>query len=97
MSRKKTRHSAKDGKFVSKEFAESNPDEVVEVTNHDNRTELELTTVLSKYIQYIRAVEGSDYILDIDERKLSGIGFTDEEWSTLTEIATAGQSKTGEN
>lgn len=96
MSKKKTRHSAKDGKFVSKEFAEANPEKVVEVTNHDHRTELELTTVLSKYIQYIRAVEGSDYILEHNaEREI--IEFTDEEWSILTDIATAGQSKTGEN
>lgn len=41
MSKKKTRHSAKDGKFVSKEFAEANPEQVVEVTNHDHKEELE--------------------------------------------------------
>lgn len=93
MKKKKTRHSAKDGKFVSKEFAESNPYEVVEVTNHDHKTELELTTVLSKYIQYIRAVEGSDYILDIDERAMTDIEFTDKEWTVLTEIATQSSSR----
>lgn len=41
MSKKKTRHSAKDGKFVSKEFAAANPEKVVEVTNHDHKEELE--------------------------------------------------------
>jgi len=36
----KTYHSAKTGKFVSKEFAEANPDTTVELTNVNLRKEL---------------------------------------------------------
>jgi len=36
----KTFHSAKTGKFVSKEFAEANPDTTVELTNVNLRKEL---------------------------------------------------------
>lgn len=46
-----------------------------------------LATVLSKYIQYIRDVEGTDYILIHDERYASDVKFTDEEWQLLTEAA----------
>jgi len=46
-----------------------------------------LSSVLSKYIQYIKEVEGSDYILIHDERHSSEVKFTDEEWQLLTELA----------
>jgi hypothetical protein len=46
-----------------------------------------LAAVLSKYIQYIRDVEGTDYILIHDERYVSDVKFTDEEWKLLTEVA----------
>lgn len=46
-----------------------------------------LAAVLSKYIQYIRDVEGTDYILIHDERYASDVKFTDEEWQLLTEVA----------
>ncbi len=36
-----------------------------------------LASVISKYIQYIRDVEGVDYILDIDNRHMTDIKFTD--------------------
>jgi hypothetical protein len=44
-------------------------------------------TVLSKYIQYIRNIEGVDYVLDLDQRGISEVKFTDEEWAILTEAA----------
>lgn len=46
-----------------------------------------LFSVLSKYIQYIKEVEGTDYILIHDERHISNVKFTDEEWQLLTEVA----------
>lgn len=46
-----------------------------------------LAAVLSKYIKYIREVEGADYILDLDERQMTDVQFTDEEWAILTEAA----------
>jgi hypothetical protein len=49
-----------------------------------------LAAVLSKYIQYIREVEGADYILDLDERRMTDVQFTDEEWAILTEAAKNG-------
>jgi hypothetical protein len=47
-----------------------------------------LYAVLSKYIQYIKDVEGTDYILIHDERYMSDVKFTDDEWKILTDIAT---------
>lgn len=56
--------------------------------NHeDNNANTLLAIVLSKYIQYIRDVEGTDYILIHDERYASDVKFTDEEWQLLTEAA----------
>ena len=52
-----------------------------------NNTNAVLATVLSKYIQYIRDVEGADYILTHDERYASDVKFTDEEWQLLAEVA----------
>ena len=49
-----------------------------------------LAAALSKYIQYIREVEGADYILDLDERSMTDVQFTDEEWAILTEAAKNG-------
>lgn len=46
-----------------------------------------LITVLSKYIQYIRDIEGVDYVLDLDQRRYADVKFTDEEWAILTEAA----------
>jgi hypothetical protein len=46
-----------------------------------------LITVLSKYIQYIRDIEGVDYVLDLDQRRYTDVKFTDEEWAILTEAA----------
>ena len=52
-----------------------------------NNANAVLAAVLSKYIQYIRDVEGTDYILIHDERYASDVKFTDEEWQLLTEVA----------
>lgn len=49
-----------------------------------------LAAVLSKYIQYVRDIEGSDFILIHDERHMSNVQFTDEEWAILTEAAKNG-------
>lgn len=46
-----------------------------------------LAEVLSKYIKYIRDVDGTDYILVHDERYASGVKFTDEQWQLLTDVA----------
>ncbi len=54
-----------------------------------NITNPVLYAVLSKYIQYIKDVEGTDYILIHDERYMSDVKFTDAEWKILTDMATA--------
>lgn len=46
-----------------------------------------LAEVLSKYIKYIRDVDGTDYILVHDERYASDVKFTDEQWQLLTDVA----------
>jgi hypothetical protein len=58
-------------------------------TNHENGNDANrlLAAVLSKYIQYIKDVEGTDYILIHDNRYASNVEFTDEEWQLLTEVA----------
>ena len=57
--------------------------------SHENGNDANrlLATVLSKYIQYIRDVEGTDYILIHNNRYASDVKFTDEEWNLLTEVA----------
>lgn len=46
-----------------------------------------LSKVFAKYIQYIKDVEGGDYILTHSERHASSVVFTDEEWELLTTVA----------
>jgi len=58
-------------------------------SQHSNNAVL-AAAALSKYIQYIREVEGADYILDLDERSMTDVQFTDEEWAILTEAAKNG-------
>jgi len=43
--------------------------------------------LLKKYIQYIKDVEGSDYIEPHDCRAESNVNFTKDEWKRLQEIA----------
>lgn len=43
--------------------------------------------LLSKYINYIREVEGVDYVLDLDQRGICDVKFSDEEWDLLVKYA----------
>lgn len=46
-----------------------------------------LVVVLQKYIRYVKDIEGSDYISTCDERRMSEVKFTDEEWDLLVKFS----------
>ncbi len=43
--------------------------------------------LLSKYIKYVKEIEGSDFILIHNERVMSSVDFENEEWELLKSIA----------
>lgn len=47
----------------------------------------ELETLLKKYIEYIKDVEGTDYITIHDHRYMCEVKFTEEEWQELERLA----------
>ena len=57
-----------------------------EVQNKSNGYTL-LYTVLEKYISYVRDVEGTDFISVYDNKYISDVEFTDEEWAILEKIS----------
>ncbi len=46
-----------------------------------------LYTVLEKYVSYVMDAEGTDFISIHDNRCLSDVKFTDEEWKILEKIS----------
>lgn len=46
-----------------------------------------LYTVLEKYVGYVMDAEGADFISIHDNRYMSDVKFTDEEWQILEKIS----------
>jgi hypothetical protein len=46
-----------------------------------------LYTVLEKYVSYVMDAEGTDFISIHDNRYMSDVKFTDEEWQILEKIS----------
>ena len=46
-----------------------------------------LYTVLEKYVSYVMDAEGTDFISIHDNRYMSDVKFTDEEWKILEKIS----------
>ena len=46
--------------------------------------QVDLSLLLRKYISYIQECEGTDYIQMHDQRGLTDVTFSDDEWKYLT-------------
>ena len=53
----------------------------------EEETKPELYTVLEKYVGYVMDAEGTDFISIHDNRYMSDVKFTDEEWEILEKIS----------
>ncbi len=53
----------------------------------DNDCYTLLYTVLEKYVSYVMDAEGTDFISIHDNRYMSDVKFTDEEWKILEKIS----------
>ena len=51
------------------------------------KEKITLLSILTKYIQYIKEIEGTDYILNHEDTALNRLIFTNEEWNILKNIA----------
>lgn len=60
---------------------------IVTCWNECNTDVSDYKSLLLKYIEYIGDCEGVDYITDLDNRHMSDVKFTDDEWGVLEKLS----------
>lgn len=67
--------------FIDKEEVE-----IESVVKTINESGLDFKKILVKYVQYVRDVEGTDFVVEHDNRHASDVDFTETEWAWLTDV-----------